>query len=311
MPKRMTTDEFVRKASDVHNNKYSYDTTIYKRAHDKVTVGCPDHGLFFQTAWNHLCGNGCSKCKRCYNYTTEEWIEKVNKIHKDKYNYTKAEYKKGSLKIIITCPIHGDFEQTGHDHMTGCGCRACGIDKKKIGLEDFIKRAKKIHNDQYDYSKVIYQNTETKILIKCLKHGEFLQTPDGHLNRGHGCQRCGGSSKGEIRIEEWLKNVQIKFKPEKTFAACKRKNHLRYDFYLTELNALIEYHGEQHYRPVNFGGKKHQGEEINKFKETKRNDNIKTNFALSSNIPLLIISHEEFGCLEKVLEDFVEKLSNE
>ena len=61
---------------------------------------------------------------------------------------------------------------------------------KKLTLEEFINRAKKIHNDNYDYSKVNYINNHTKVCIICPEHGEFWQTPLHHINRKQGCPIC-------------------------------------------------------------------------------------------------------------------------
>ena len=56
--------------------------------------------------------------------------------------------------------------------------------------EEFIRRARLVHGDKYNYSKVEYVNSQTKVCIICPIHGEFLQTPDDHL-QGHGCIICG------------------------------------------------------------------------------------------------------------------------
>ena len=56
--------------------------------------------------------------------------------------------------------------------------------------EEFIQKAKAVHGDKYDYSKVEYVNYRTRLLIICPKHGEFWQRPDIHL-QGKGCTKCG------------------------------------------------------------------------------------------------------------------------
>lgn len=59
----------------------------------------------------------------------------------------------------------------------------------KSNTTDFINKAKLIHGDRYDYSKVDYINAKTKVVIICKEHGEFMQTPNSHLG-GRGCRRC-------------------------------------------------------------------------------------------------------------------------
>lgn len=61
---KMTTEEFIKRANEVHNNKYDYSKTKYTNGHAKVCIICPKHGEFLQAASNHLNGQGCPKCKR-------------------------------------------------------------------------------------------------------------------------------------------------------------------------------------------------------------------------------------------------------
>ena len=125
--------------------------------------------------------------------TTEQFIIDAKKIHGNKYDYSLVKYMGAFQKVCIICPIHGEFWQTPHSHLKGAGCKKCSIEKKKELLssntEKFIEKAKIIHNDYYDYSKVEYINAYTKVCIICPIHGEFWQTPTHHLN-GEGCPKC-------------------------------------------------------------------------------------------------------------------------
>ena len=60
---------------------------------------------------------------------------------------------------------------------------------KKITTEIFINKAILVHGDRYDYSKIVYINSKTKIIIICKDHGEFEQTPNNHL-RNRNCPKC-------------------------------------------------------------------------------------------------------------------------
>jgi hypothetical protein len=73
-------------------------------------------------------------------------------------------------------------------HLHGAGCPTC-FGNKKINKDEFIKRACLIHDNMYDYSKVTIKNTNSKVIIICLKHGEFSQRASNHL-LGHGCAKC-------------------------------------------------------------------------------------------------------------------------
>ena len=123
--------------------------------------------------------------------TNEEWIKRAIKKHGNKYDYSKVEYKGWNQKVCIICPIHGEFWQNPTSHIAKQqkrGCPKCGKSNAKT-TEQFIREAKQIHGDKYDYSKVKYVNNITKVCIICPEHGEFLQIPYMHL-RGNGCIKC-------------------------------------------------------------------------------------------------------------------------
>ena len=125
--------------------------------------------------------------------TTEEFIERANKIHKGKYLYTESVYVNTETKVKIICPIHGEFWQTPHMHLHGQGCPKCyGNDTKTT--EKYIEECKKVHGDKYDYSKTKYVNAYSKVTIICPIHGEFEQIARVHLY-GHGCPQCSGKRK--------------------------------------------------------------------------------------------------------------------
>lgn len=126
--------------------------------------------------------------------TFEKFLILAKAIHGDKYDYSQVDYVNNKTKVCIICPIHGKFYQTPDNHLSKKqGCPKCKIDLLKMynsfTLEEFIKKAKAIHGDKYDYSKAKYTSYETKICIICPIHGEFWQTPSVHL-QNHGCPIC-------------------------------------------------------------------------------------------------------------------------
>ncbi len=132
MSKRRTTEEFIEECTNIHNGKYDYSLVTYKSKEDKVQIICPIHGVFEQVAKLHLKGSGCPKCSyiyrsNLYRKTKEEFIEEANKIHNNFFYYDKFEYINAHTKSIITCPIHGDFEQNPNDHLMGKGCPHCNM----------------------------------------------------------------------------------------------------------------------------------------------------------------------------------------
>ena len=254
--KKLTTEEFIKKANEIHNERYDYSKINYKTSETKVCIICPEHGEFWQTPHAHLTGQGCPKCYGNIKLSTEEFIKKANEIHNNKYDYSKVNYLNSETKVCIICPEHGKFWQTPHSHLTGQGCPKCAGKNKTI--EDFIHQAKEIHGNKYDYSKVNYVGTETKVCIICPEHGEFWQTPHNHIGNCQGCPECNTTKNSKIvqKIETKLKEFNIQYIKEKTFDWLKSKSHMYLDFFLPEYNVAIECHGLQHFEPVEyFGGK--------------------------------------------------------
>lgn len=127
--------------------------------------------------------------------TKQEFIEKGNWVHTNKYNYDRVNYINRRTKVIIICPIHGEFEQQAGSHLQGCGCPKCA-NNLKYTTDSFIDRSNIIHSNRYDYSLVNYVDNKTKVKIICKVHGVFEQIPNGHL-QGWGCEKCSYELRGE------------------------------------------------------------------------------------------------------------------
>ena len=297
--KRLTTKEFIKKSKKIHKNKYNYEKANYVNSKTKVTLTCKKHGEFEQTPNKHLIGHGCPKCGNIEILTKENFIELSNKVHNNKYNYDKSDYTSNYKEVSIHCEQHGYFKQKPKKHLKGQGCPDCAINKK-LTKEIFIKRSIKMHGNKYNYEKVNYINNSTKVMIMCKKHGKFEQTPASHLNL-RGCPTC-TSSKGEIIIENYLKENNIKFKSQYSFQDLKYKRQLLFDFALLDnkdnLICLIEYNGQQHYNFIKFV---HVYQEI--FEKSKFRDQLKMDYCIKNNIPLHVIKYNE--CINSKLQDIL------
>ena len=203
-----TKEKFIEKATQVHGGKYDYSKVDYKKCSEPVIIICPEHGEIKQKPQHHLIGCGCPECGKISSHksnkqTTEKWIKKAKAIHGNKYDYSKVEYKGWNQKVCIICPIHGEFWQDPTCHIAKHqkrGCPECGKTLPKTN-EQFIKDAINIHGNKYDYSKVNYINSKTKVCIICPEHGEFYQSPLGHIN-GNGCPNCFKGKTTEQFIQE-------------------------------------------------------------------------------------------------------------
>lgn len=137
----------------------------------------------------------------------EQILSRFKQIHKEKYLYNKVLFHKMNEKVIVTCPLHGDFLITPSKHCIGQGCSKCGLIKRSQSQsmtdEEYINKCKNVHNSKYAYNKTHTNgNLHNKVTIICQKHGEFEQIAQEHLN-GHGCPLCAIENR-KITTEELI-----------------------------------------------------------------------------------------------------------
>ena len=197
---KYSNEEFIKKAKEIHGNKYDYSKTLYNGMYDNINIICNKHGEFSQLPSTHIHnGSGCTECGKekiseMFKSNTNEFIIKAKEIYGDKYDYSKVNYNLSDKIVTIICKEHGNFNIIPNSHLRGSGCFECG--KIKAGLsrrkttEEFIRQSINMHGNKYDYSKTLYITSKEDIIIICSKHGEFLQNPFTHLN-GAGCNKCG------------------------------------------------------------------------------------------------------------------------
>lgn len=286
--------EFIKKSNIIHKNKYDYSEVIYKNNLTKVKIKCQKHGDFHMRPGDHLDGSGCRLCGIDKKRNFQEYIIKSKKIHNNKYDYSKANYKSNNSKITIICPLHGDFKQTPKLHLKGSGCPSCDSNLN-LDTKSFINKSKIIHKNKYDYTDVNYIKNNIKVKIKCPKHGIFEQKPMLHL-AGQGCPIC-KSSKGEKKISNFLEKNNINYISQFSFDNCKYILSLPFDFYLTDLNICIEYDGIQHFKEVEYWGGK-DGLTLRKLR-----DDIKTTFCKNNCIKLIRIAYYENNIDEKLTKE--------
>jgi hypothetical protein len=173
--------------------------------------------------------------------TIEEFISRGRAIHGDKFGYEKAIYIDSKTYLTIKCPEHGYLLQTPHRHFRGYGCTECGnaaraakcgVFMKNIhrenGAKDFPRKARIVHKGKYKYKKFIYKNGKEKGIITCPKHGDFAQTPFGHLS-GRGCSKCARAITLKA-LKKAAKKMTLQARKEFVpFAKMIHDNKYRYD----------------------------------------------------------------------------------
>ena len=203
---KLTTEEFIKKAREVHGDKYDYSKVKYVNNKTKVCVICKEHGEFLQRPIDHLRGHECSECGKKKNIESrrkaiEEFIEKARKVHGDKYDYSKVKYENTSTKVCIICKEHGEFWQVPYAHLNGHGCPKCAYkDGRKRHIytqEEIIEKIRSLFGERYGYEKVVYKAMKIPITLVChekdangVEHGEFSIRPDNLFSSNQACPKC-------------------------------------------------------------------------------------------------------------------------
>ena len=318
MPVKRSQEDLIKLLREKFGDRFDYSEIVYVNNVTPIKITCKKHNTVFYPTPKHLLGMnkecGCTYCTREYLsivakkekvykkkrtlYTTETYIEAANIKHNYKYDYSKTELKYikngncprklvSNKNITIICPEHGEFQQDLYWHLAGYGCPSCANKgrylKNAKTTEQFIKDAKKIHGDKYDYTLSKYVNRATLIKIVCPIHGEFEQLPMNHL-AGKGCFLCGKGTtqNNENRVKYILSHhfpdleIIQGYRDKKIFG----RQHL--DFYIPSLNIAIEYQGPQHFERVEY-----LEDYRHNYNHTHELDEIKFNKCKSLGIQLL------------------------
>jgi len=286
--------------------KESFDLK-YKNTMSKIRVMCNNCQKESEIQINNLINKARYNKYPClcyYKHTREDFLRKAKEIHGNKYDYSliteewwDENYKHGNkTQLPIICPNHGIFYQTYHEHVIiKNNCIWC---TSKLHYRDFLKKAKEIHKNKYEYLfdeqwwiENFTSQENTKILIKCPKHGEFWQVVANHLRQESGCPKC-RESKGERKIRKYLEENNINYKYQYPIKIKNRKKSLYFDFYLPEQNIAIEFDGVFHYED-------HPKQPL---EITKKRDELKNQYCKENKIKLIRIPYWEYDNIEKILE---------
>lgn len=216
MAKKLTLQEFITKAQKLHGTEhYDYSKVKYIDGRTKINIFCNIHKILFpQNPRLHLQGSGCKLCgieksAKSRTYDNSTFIANAKKNHcESKYDYSKIIYIDSKKEVEIICPIHESFFVTPNDHLSKkVGCQVCARERIKKAVQErykdvwkeHLETAKKVHNNIYDYSKVIYTGCDDEVIIGCKKHGDFPMPLYNHAIQKQGCSKCGKESMAKIR----------------------------------------------------------------------------------------------------------------
>jgi hypothetical protein len=300
---RIKKDEvFLKEMYDLVGNEYDLlekyiksDTQIMFK-HNKCNKE------FSMTPHSFLSGRRCPHCYGTPKKTSEQFKNEVLKLVGNEYEVL-SEYSGNKVKVTFLHTNCKDgksyiFGMKPNSFLSGQRCPNCSPSKKDT-KESFEDKLLKTRGQEYKLLSQ-YINNSTKVLLIHTCGYKWLVAPNNIL-RGQDCPLCykmQGASKGERRIIKHLNEREIDYTIEVTFPDLKNKKKLRFDIgaIINNKVVLIEFHGIQHYEPVDFFGGK------NTFKNRKRMDELKVRFAKERGIPLIIIPYWDYENIERILE---------
>lgn len=306
MPRKLTTDDFIKKAIAIHGDRYNYSHTSYVGSHTPINIVCNECGnTFSQTPNTHLNNHGCPICNGSNKKTTESFIEEARRIHADRYGYEQVEYVNNHTKIIIKCLTCGSvWKQRPIHHLNGHGCRSCSqtqnSHKRKVmqpmvcfpkrlrrrtpkTTDQFIKEAVNKHGQKYNYRLVEYVGAHEKVIIICNTCGkQFEQTPHSH-RKGQGCPHC--LYKRQRETGEILLSMFDRVARQASMKINAGKKPFCFDYQVQDNKTFVEYHGEQHYKPIKYMGG------LKKFNLTQKRDRIKADWCKRVGWNLIVVPY--------------------
>lgn len=309
--KSKSHDTFVSQIEDLYDNKITI-LGKYKNNKTNILIRHNICNYEFNVRPDNLLSFGEKCCKKCNGILERQ--ENINNF-KNLINNILGEnnYKILTNKIeLYKTPITLFHNECETKFITNLGeiirgkkCPNCVVNKKKT-LETFKQEVYDLVKDEYIVLGE-YINTNTRIKMKhnkkeCLYEWDVI--PKTFLHANYRCPLC-NSSKGELIINNFLKQNNFNYKTQYKISDCVYKRSLPFDFAVFDSNNnlkyLIEYDGEQHYNPNSLFHGKLQNEKNRNFEITKLKDKIKTDYCLKKQIQLIRISYNDFDNIVKIL----------
>ena len=253
-----------------------------------------------------LCGQGCPECGRIASNknstkTNEQFLLELNQINP--YILPLQEYIQARTKIWVQCKkCNHKWQATPSGLLCGSGCPEC---LKRESHNRQVKSNKQFLEELAQVNPTLlplepYYNDHTKIRVKCLIHNYVWSVaPNKILRRRTGCPKC-SMYVNEQKVATFFEDMGYHTTPQKRFKDCKDKHTLPFDVYISGLHLLVEYQGEQHYKPIRRGSMSEK-EANEQWRLVQYHDKIKYEYCLSHNIPLICIPYWEQNNIEEFI----------
>lgn len=310
MGRKLTNQEFVDRLQSKFPDIQPLEE--YKTALTKIKFKCLKCGNIFESKPSNILNSiyGCPKCSIKGVHDKQKIKGKVNMLKSIEGKIEILDdYVNCRTKVRCKCLNCGHiWEAQPYNLTNGYGCPNCKKEtvasKLRNSLETIIERARNVHGDFYDYSKVEYKSLDDKVLIGCPIHGYFYQTMYSHINRKCGCPKC-QQSHGERLVSQILNKLKVEYSQQYkiTYNTNFRKTPTAFIDFRTILNNqeyFIEYNGELHYI-----AKEHFGGEL-KLQQQQHRDNVLRQYCIENNIKLLEIPYYiKDDDVEQLIKDFL------
>lgn len=279
----------------------------YQNAKTKMKYRCICKNVAYITFDHFRQGQRCVNCQPERSSNAQKYsYEKVQSLFVEKgyklidHIYINSHTNIKCIHLKCGSIVKGTYSrlQSGQEL-----CKKCGTEKAKQKLKftyEFIKS----ELEKYKYRLLTndYINTFQKLQCECPKHHIF-EIDFNHFSRGERCPIC-NESKGERKICEYLEFNKYVYQRQYKFNDCRNILPLPFDFAIFDNNylyGLIEYDGEGHFEEIY---------SREKFEVVQYRDNIKTNYCIQKNIPLLRIPYWDFKNIESILDSYFLMLKN-
>lgn len=303
--RKKTNEEFLADVAKIKKGKYT-PLEPYIKSNEKIKVRHNSCGRVFYISPNTLLKNEDCGCPQCFGNnarqkTNEEFIIEVKKLVGDEYTFNEP-YVNRTKKLSVTHNIcNSTYAVTPANFLLGTRCVKCAHDKLRLSKEEAQRKIEEHIGTDFEITgEYINMQKPIEVLHKTCGSTLKLRLTDV-INKGTSCKNC-NMSNGEKLTQSALSMLNIPFETQKSFEGLVNKKKLSYDFYLPTLNVVIEYQGEQHFRPKNFGGtSKEKAKSV--FELQLRNDEIKRAFAKENKLTLIEIpyTYKTLSSIKKLL----------
>ena len=165
-------------------------------------------------------------CRRVV--TTDSFIAEAKEIYGDRYDYSKVDYKNSEHRVVVTCPIHGDFQVYAREHLDGKGCPKCEKGEK------FIAKLKEKFGDKFGLNAFVYDSSTAPVTLICPTHGAFTKLPHAILNSRCGCPECGNELMHQLQEQAHDEAIRRKEEERQRQIEAERKAKEEAQYYWNE-----------------------------------------------------------------------------